>query len=106
MVSKQYFRLDGEESGGAFYASSQRDGYEQTGIALQGYGQTGDTMKRGYRKLFFDEKPFEKDAFVPRDAVVLADLGLVDLFEMEKYHPLKNESGYILPVHNGDGDLV
>lgn len=98
MTSKQYFRLDGEESGGVFYASAQRDGYEQTGIALQGYGQSGDTMKRGYRKLFFDEKPFEKDPFVPRDAVALVDMDLIDLFEMEKFHPLKDESGYILPV--------
>lgn len=94
MLSEQDYRMiGGGECNGTFYASAQYDAYEATELGKQSFAQTGDTLKKGYRKLFFDNAPFEKEKYVPRDAVVYCDLDKIDRFQLSPYAPVPNGNG-------------
>jgi hypothetical protein len=103
MLSSQKYRRDGEESDGEFYASAQYDAYEATGFATQSFGQSGDTLKRGFRKMFFDSKPFNEDIYVPRDVLAFVDFKKIHKFELLKFGPRKFRGDYVMPVPSANG---
>lgn len=103
MKSEQKYKVWGKKTKGTYYASSQIDGYEATELGKQSYAQDGNTLRKGYRKLYFDDSPFEEDMYIARDAVVYADLSQIDRFELRPYKPVRDESGYELPVPSNSG---
>lgn len=103
MKSEQKYKVWGKKTKGTFYASAQIDGYEATELGKQSFAQSGTTLNKGYRKLYFDDSPFEEDMYIPRDAVVYADLSQIDRFELRPYSPVRDESGYELPVPSNSG---
>ncbi len=94
LKSNQRFKLWGKKGMGKFYASSQVDAYEATELGKQSFAQDGDTMRKGYRKLYFDDSPFETDFYIPRDAVAFANLSKIDRFELRPYGPVRDDAGY------------
>jgi hypothetical protein len=103
LKSNQYYNTFGKENSGKYYASTQKDAYEATELGKQSYAQDGETMKKGYRKLYFDDAPFEKDMYVPRDAVFFVDLSKIDRFELSPFAPIRDAAGYELRVPSTSG---
>jgi hypothetical protein len=105
-VSAQRNRIDqgtGMRAKSKFYASAQIDAYEATGFAQQGYADGGADLKRGFRKLFFGDIPFEYDRFIPYDSIFLGNLSKIDLFEMQKFGPVKDGGTYLRRLPSADG---
>lgn len=96
MITEKEMRCDGDEVRGEFYASTQIDAYEQTGLTTQVYGQSGDSLKQGYEvdKMRFGGRPMNRDLFFPRDVMAFLDISQVDKFEMQPFKPLKNGDSY------------
>lgn len=95
MISDKEMRCDGAEASGEFFASTQIDAYEATGLPTQVYGQNDDTLKQGYNrnKMRFDSRSWTRDLYIPRDVLAFLDLDQIDKFEMQPFKPLRNSDG-------------
>lgn len=95
LLSGTRFRRYGKKSKGKFYASTQIDAFESTGLATQRYGQT-KTLEMGYEDddLKFGGKSFEWDFYVKRNVVNHADLDAIDKFNLREFMPIRHEGGY------------
>lgn len=105
MISDQEMRVDGDEVKGEFFASTQYDAFEATGIATKVYGQNGGKLTQGYGQIAMQSadgaRNFNKDLFIPRDVLALVDIDKLDKFEMHTFKPLKDNGGSYFHQANG-----